>query len=57
MIKPHALYGKKIALFGKPVKMLPQVRLTTKKVKSLKPGLQFWPQPEENKNDRLPESE
>lgn len=56
MIKPHTLYGKKVALYGKPIKMLPKVRLTENKSKSLKSGLKFWPQPEEEKDDRLPES-
>jgi len=57
MIKPHTIYGKKLSLYGKPLKMLPKVSVGTGKPKSVKSGLKFWPQPEEEKDDRLPEPE
>jgi hypothetical protein len=52
------LGDKKLSLYGKPIKMLPEVRLFAKKDKNtLRPGLKFWPDPEENTDDKLPESE
>lgn len=50
--------GKKISLYGKKIKMLPAVSLfKPDKKNNLKPGVKFWPEPEEQTDDDLPESE
>jgi hypothetical protein len=56
MITP-AIVDKKLSMYGKPIKMIPVIKLFDKKDQpNLKAGLKFWPEPEEDTDDRLPES-
>lgn len=56
MTRPPMM-GKKLSLYGKPLKMLPEIELFKSSAKKpLRAGVKFWPEPEEDKDDKLPES-
>lgn len=46
--------GKKISLYGKPIKMLPKVGLFEAKKPTIKSGVNFWPEDKEKADDGLP---
>jgi len=58
MSKKQAMKPAKISLYGKPIKMTPKISLfaADRKSKFYKPVVSFWPNTEEETDDRLPEN-
>jgi hypothetical protein len=46
--------GKKISLYDKRIKMLPEISLFAVKKPTIKSGVNFWPEDKEKADDGLP---